>query len=40
MIGPARQRFGRYARRIAGHTSRSRMGFRLNDDFVAGVSGR
>ena len=40
MIGPARQRFGRYARRIAGHTSRSWMGFRLNNDFVAGVSGR
>jgi hypothetical protein len=40
MIGPAGQRFGRYARRITGHTSRSRMGFRLNNDFVAGVSGR
>jgi hypothetical protein len=40
MIGPAGQRFGRYARRITGHTSRWRMGFRLNNDFVAGVSGR
>ena len=40
MIGPATQRFGRYARRITGGTRRARMGFRLNTAFANGVRGR
>jgi hypothetical protein len=40
MIGPGAQRFGRYARRITGGTSRSRMSFRLNSTFAAGVRGQ
>jgi hypothetical protein len=39
MIGPAGQRFGRYARRIAGGTTRSGMSFALAPGFRTGLGG-
>jgi hypothetical protein len=39
MIGPATQRFGRYARRIAGGTSKSAMAFSLARAFRTGLGG-
>jgi hypothetical protein len=40
MIGPATQRFGRFARKIVGGTTRHEMFFRLNRSFKRGVEGR
>jgi hypothetical protein len=40
MIGPGTERFGRYARRLNGGTSRAWTGFQLNPDFAAGVAGQ
>jgi hypothetical protein len=37
MIGPATQRFGRYARRITGGTSQSTISFALNPAFRSGI---
>ena len=37
MIGPASQRFGRYARRIAGGTAQSTMSFALDPAFRSGI---
>jgi hypothetical protein len=39
MIGPATQRYGRYARRIAGATTRSAMSFALAPAFRTGLGG-
>jgi hypothetical protein len=40
MIGPATQRFGRFARRITGGTAKDTMSFSLDPAFARGVRGR
>ena len=40
MIGPATQRFGRYAREVVGGTAKHAMYFRMNGSFKRGIRGR